>query len=228
MAKFEEIRKANETIRTMNIKGKEYAEVHQRIKAFRMVYPDGFIMTEIVTDENGRCIIKASVGTYDDGEPLILGTGTAYEKENASYINKTSYIENCETSAVGRALGMAGFGIDTSVASAEEVENAIHQQEQEEAKQKPKQTAKQESTPAPKQEERDPDSEPVGEDEKNYIKDLCAEAGLDVMDVCQKLGVSMIVAKDKSGAKTKTFTKAGYIRMKNHLENHLADINDLV
>ena len=51
------------------------------------------------------------------------------EKESTSYINKTSYIENCETSAVGRALGMAGFGIDTSVASYEEVSNAIAQQE---------------------------------------------------------------------------------------------------
>ena len=60
-----------------------------------------------------------------------MGTGTAYEKENSSFINKTSYIENCETSAVGRALGMAGFGIDTSVASAEEVANAITQQDSE-------------------------------------------------------------------------------------------------
>ena len=49
-------------------------------------------------------------------------------KENSSFINKTSYIENCETSAVGRALGMAGIGIDTAVASAEEVQNAINNQ----------------------------------------------------------------------------------------------------
>jgi hypothetical protein len=58
----------------------------------------------------------------------VLGTGTAYEKESSSFINKTSYIENCETSAVGRALGMCGFGIDVSVASAEEVQNAINNQ----------------------------------------------------------------------------------------------------
>lgn len=137
MATFEDIRKANETIRTTDIKGKEYAEVHQRIKAFRMVYPEGFIMTDIITDENGKCIFKATVGFYDDGgNANIIGTGTAYEKENTSYINKTSYLENCETSAVGRALGMAGFGIDTSVASAEEVSNAIYQQDLEKAKQK--------------------------------------------------------------------------------------------
>ena len=140
MATFEQLQKANESIRTVNIKGKEYAEVNQRIKAFRMVYPEGFIDTEIVSLENGVCVMKASAGVYkvcDDPqsaipayyERIILGTGTAYEKESSTFINKTSYIENCETSAVGRALGMAGFGIDTSVASAEEVETAIANQD---------------------------------------------------------------------------------------------------
>lgn len=124
--KFEDIQKANDSIKTTDIKGKEYAEVNQRIKAFRMVYPDGSIITKLESNENGVCIFRASV-VKNDG--TILGTGTAYEKENSSFINKTSYIENCETSAVGRALGMAGFGIDTSVASAEEVGNAILQQE---------------------------------------------------------------------------------------------------
>lgn len=127
---FEDIQKANETINTTNIKGKEYAEVNQRIKAFRMLYPNGTIETKLLNNENGICIFKAVVGYLDENQNLIiLGTGTAYEKENSTYINKTSYIENCETSAVGRALGMAGFGIDTSVASAEEVNNAIQQQE---------------------------------------------------------------------------------------------------
>ena len=124
--KFEDIQKANETIKTTDIKGKGYAEVNQRIKAFRMLYPQGSIPTEMISNENGICIFKASVIT-DDGK--LLATGTAYEKENSTFINKTSYIENCETSAVGRALGMAGFGIDTSVASFEEVANAIQQQE---------------------------------------------------------------------------------------------------
>lgn len=129
MANYEDIRKANEAIRTTDIKGKEYAEVNQRIKAFRMVYPEGFIRTEMVSNENGVCIFTASVGYMADGEPVILGTGTAYEKEGSTFINKTSYIENCETSAVGRALGMAGYGIDTSVASYEEVVNAQANQE---------------------------------------------------------------------------------------------------
>lgn len=125
MATFEDIKKANETISTTNIKGKEYAEVNQRIKAFRMVYPTGSIITDLVELENGICTIKATVKDGDN----ILGTGYAQEKEASSYINKTSYIENCETSAVGRALGMCGFGIDTSVCSAEELMNALNNQE---------------------------------------------------------------------------------------------------
>lgn len=122
---FQDIDNANKLLSTTEIKGKFYIEVNQRIKAFRMVYPTGTIQTEMLSNENGVCIFKATVGN----ENVILGTGTAYEKENSSFINKTSYIENCETSAVGRALGMAGFGIDTSIASAEEVQNAIMQQD---------------------------------------------------------------------------------------------------
>ena len=142
---FEDIQKANESIITTDIKGKDYAEVNQRIKAFRMVYPTGFIIPSMEKNENGICVFKAQVGYYKEhntisedekgnkyqdtySEKIVLATGTAYEKENSTFINKTSYIENCETSAVGRALGMCGFGINTSVASAEEVLNAINNQ----------------------------------------------------------------------------------------------------
>ena len=124
---FADIQKANETIKTTDIKGKDYAEVNQRIKAYRMVYPNGTIRTKLAKLENGICVFMAEV-TNNEGD--VIATGTAYEKENSTFINKTSYIENCETSAVGRALGMAGFGIDTSVASAEEVANAIKNQDE--------------------------------------------------------------------------------------------------
>lgn len=143
MATFEDIQKANATISTTNIKGKEYAEVNQRIKAFRMVYPEGSIITQMLSDKDGVCIFKASVGIPGPYDPEkgntmeILGIGHAYEKESSSYINKTSYIENCETSAVGRALGMAGFGIDTSIASAEEVANAIANQNRPKKQERP-------------------------------------------------------------------------------------------
>lgn len=132
---FDAIQSVNEKIKTTDIKGKEYAEVNQRIKAFRMLFPLGFIKTEIISMEDGIVTMFAKVGDYDEnGNEVVLGTGTAQEKESSSYINKTSYIENCETSAVGRALGMLGIGIDTSVASYEEVQNAINNQEQTETK----------------------------------------------------------------------------------------------
>ncbi len=122
MYNFEQLQKANGSIKTTSVQGKEYAEVNQRIKAFRSLCPGGAILTEMLSCENGVCIFKA---TICDEDMRVLGTGTAYEKEGSTFINKTSYIENCETSAVGRALGMCGFGIDTSIASSEEVQNAI-------------------------------------------------------------------------------------------------------
>lgn len=130
--KYEDIKKANDTIKTTDIQGRDYAEVNQRIKAFRMVYPMGVIQTRLNSITDGVCVMSATVGYYDEtGNLKLLGTGTAYEKEGSSFINKTSYIENCETSAVGRALGMAGFGIDVSVGSAEEIQNAMLNQKAE-------------------------------------------------------------------------------------------------
>lgn len=126
MATYEDIKKANASIKTTDIKGKPYAEVNERIIAFRKNYPEGFIDTEILSNEDGVCIMRAEVGFYDEnGNRRVLGTGHAYEREGSSFINSNSYIENCETSVWGRALGAAGYGIDSSVASYEEVSNAI-------------------------------------------------------------------------------------------------------
>ena len=126
---FQMIAEANRTLSPMEIKGKNYIEVNQRIKAFRMLYPTGYIVTEILGLENGICTMKATVGYYNEqGTPHALATGTAQEKESSSFINKTSFVENTETSCIGRALGMCGFGIDTSIASFEEVSNAIANQ----------------------------------------------------------------------------------------------------
>lgn len=121
---YKQIEDANKATNSTDVKGKDYIEVNQRVKAFRMVYPTGFISTQLVSNENGVAIFKAECGYFEESLPIVLATGTAYEKEGSTFINKTSYIENCETSAVGRCLGMAGFGIDASIASKEEVENA--------------------------------------------------------------------------------------------------------
>ena len=167
--------KANAAIRTTNIKGKEYAEVNQRVKAFRTLYPEGFITTEILCREGGLCIIKATVGHYADGKSVILATGTAYEKEGSSQINRTSYIENCETSAVGRALGMAGFGIDTSIASADEMTNALLQQDSNTV-QKPVQAAPHVQKPATPKE---PAKQPSRADQLAELERLLTETNTD-------------------------------------------------
>jgi ribose 1,5-bisphosphokinase PhnN len=52
----------------------------------------------------------------------------AHEVKGSSHINNGSHIENAETSSVGRALGFLGIGIDTSIASADEVQNAVQNQ----------------------------------------------------------------------------------------------------
>lgn len=166
---FEDIKKANESIKTTNIKGKEYAEVNQRIKAFRMIHPEGKIETEIMSNTDGVCLMKAVVCDKDGN---MLGTGHAYERESSSFINKTSYIENCETSAVGRALGMCGIGIDASVASYEEVANAIEQQS---------------------------GLKPATESEKKVFLDRCKQLGVDPKAVLKQVGVTGKMTKEQHG-----------------------------
>lgn len=112
-------------MKTVDIKGKAYVEVNERIKYFRENYKGWSLESDLLSLDNGVCVIKA---TIRDENGVVKANGLAYEKENSTFINKTSYIENCETSAWGRALGNLGIGIDTSIASAEEVINAVNNQ----------------------------------------------------------------------------------------------------
>lgn len=163
---FNELQEANKLIKTIDVKGKEYAEVPQRIKAFRSLFPNGAIETSIISNDNQMVVMKATVR---DEEGHVLGEGHAYEKESSSFINKTSYIENCETSAVGRALGMCGFGIDTSVASYEEVANAISNQDRMKAEKA------METTPKTEEEAR----KKCSEAQANFVEKLVAEKHID-------------------------------------------------
>ena len=115
----------NAAIPRISIKGKQYATVDSRVAAFWELFPDGRIATEELYDDGERCVFKACA--YD-GDRLI-STGHASEEKASSYINQTSYLENCETSAVGRALGFLGIGSNGSIASADEVQNAIEGQD---------------------------------------------------------------------------------------------------
>ena len=113
-------------MKTINIKGNDYVMVNERVMEFHKLYPNGSIVTEII-EMTERCITRTKV-TPDVSNPDRYFTGIAYEQEGSNYINKTSFIEQCETSSVGRSLGFLNIGIKQSIASAEEVSNAIEQQ----------------------------------------------------------------------------------------------------
>tara|TARA_Y100000361_G_scaffold145727_1_gene155297 strand:- start:5222 stop:5800 length:579 start_codon:yes stop_codon:yes gene_type:complete len=113
-------------MKAINIKGKDYIEVNERLKYFRANFKDHSLTSEIIDKNEDTIIIKATIA---DPSGRILAQGIAHEEKSSSYINKSSYVENCETSAWGRALGNFGIGIDTSVASYEEVSNAILNQD---------------------------------------------------------------------------------------------------
>lgn len=162
-------------LKTVNIKGKDYVMVNERIKAFKELYPGYAIVTEIEHLGDGMCVIKALVM---DAEGNPKASGHAYEKEGSSPINKTSYIENCETSAVGRALGFMGIGIDTSICSAEELAIAISQQET------PEQIA-----------ERKLNGEavelPTGEDFAKAMKSASTQQITMIKTICERIGQPM-------------------------------------
>ena len=123
---------SNYKFKTTNIRGKQYVEVNERIKFFRQEeqYKHWSLITEFPVLDSEQWVCKASIA---DTEHRIIATGHAHEVQGSSNINKTSYVENCETSAIGRALAMLGIGIDTSIASANEVSDAIAKQEEDSA-----------------------------------------------------------------------------------------------
>ena len=111
----------------MKVDLSQYVTVNERIIKFYEQYEAGRIITELVSWSEGVIVMKATC--YRNNGEVPASTGYAYEVEGSSYINKTSALENCETSAVGRALANLGIEIKKSVASKEEVEQAVHKQE---------------------------------------------------------------------------------------------------
>jgi hypothetical protein len=169
---YEKIAEVNKGMNTVDIKGKDYVVVPQRVKAFRQLYPEGFILTDIISNQDGTVVMQAKAGYYTaDGSPRVLGSGLAFEKQDSSFINKTSYIENCETSAIGRALGFLGLGIDGAICSAEELVTAVKNQDKANAPVRPQKgpengavttarTIPQEKKEAPNPAEKPPEKKP--------------------------------------------------------------------
>ena len=120
-----------DSIKTISIRGKQYVTVAERLRQLHLSVsndmPGPSIDTKIVYAEGGIYIVKATV-IPDITQPECFFTGHAKEDESKGQVNGTSALENCETSAIGRALGNAGYGSAESIARANEVMNAIHQQ----------------------------------------------------------------------------------------------------
>src|SRR2546423_607674 len=104
----------------VEIGGKQYETVALRIKKFREAHPDYPVVTTILHRDAEVVIMHAAISNPDG---RVLGTGHAEEWRKSSTINKTSAIENAETSAIGRALANLGFG-GTEFASANEIDTA--------------------------------------------------------------------------------------------------------
>ena len=113
---------------SIKIHGKDYVLVNERVQEFHKLYPNGSIRTDLVEFSDERFIIKAEV-CPDVNDRMRIFTGYACELVSSSRINKLNALECGESSAVGRAMAFLGIGIDGSIASADEVKNAIHQEE---------------------------------------------------------------------------------------------------
>ena len=108
------------------IHGKDYFTVAERLLAFREDYPDASIITDVLHTDSERVVMSAQIRA---GEKVC--TGHAEEYRESSKINQTSALENCETSAIGRALAIfSAKYMGAAIASADEVIRAIDQQNQ--------------------------------------------------------------------------------------------------
>ena len=122
----------------VDIKGKQYKTVAERILELNTNTNSNYsIHTEILNDNIQEYVLMKATLTLpvefspseEPSEAFHCYTGHAYEVQGAGFINKTSHIENAETSAIGRALAAAGYVGGTEFASADEVANAVKQQQ---------------------------------------------------------------------------------------------------
>ncbi|QDP49679.1 MAG: hypothetical protein Unbinned4026contig1003_42 [Prokaryotic dsDNA virus sp.] len=120
-------------MKTINIHGKQYVPVSERLKYFRENYKDYSLITDIIELTENRVVMKSIVKDKNGRE---ISNGHAYEILGSTNVNKTSFLENCETSANGRALANLGIMIEDNISSADEVINAIKQQNKKVEKQK--------------------------------------------------------------------------------------------
>lgn len=108
----------------ITIHGKEYHTVAKRVQDFRSDHPDYAITTDVL--DTGQLVrVRATIW---DNQSRKLSTGHAEENRDAG-INRTSAVENAETSATGRALALLGYG-GTEIATADEMASAMARQKE--------------------------------------------------------------------------------------------------
>lgn len=110
--------------KAVDIKGKKYVLVSDRVIFFNENYPNGSIETNLLSEVANKNIFMRATVTPDTKNPDRKFIGHAQEVVGDGYINKTSALENAETSAVGRALAMMGIGVIDSIASVDEINKA--------------------------------------------------------------------------------------------------------
>lgn len=181
-----------EKLKAIEVKGKNYVMVNERLKYFREHFEGYALISDIIEITPDRVCILAKIL---DNNGSVKATGIAFEEKQSSYINKTSYIENCETSAWGRALANFGIGIDESVSSADEIAHAIEIQEEQKKsvakKNKKSETQKADKNPDPKPQST-ADEKAVDELSNDVTKMLideivekAARTGTDIRAICQ-------------------------------------------
>ncbi|HET9529196.1 MAG TPA: hypothetical protein VFQ92_02505 [Blastocatellia bacterium] len=153
----------------------DYITVAERIEKFYERYPEGRIITHIVEHDGERGFILMRAEIYrnaDDTHPSA--TGHAYELKSEGYVQRTSYIEVCETSTVGRALAMAGFEVKRGIASREEMEKSarLAAQEAAAARERNRRAAPQPAAAEPARETEPKQGRPATEEQKDEILDL--------------------------------------------------------
>ena len=111
--------------KAIQFKGKAYVLVSDRVNYFNEVYPDGSIQTQLISEPTADMVVVKAIVTPDTKEQrFFTGYSQAKWSDTSSFVNKTSALENCETSAVGRALAFMGIGVIDSIASVDEIKKA--------------------------------------------------------------------------------------------------------
>ena len=159
----------------VDIRGKRYAEVHTRVQIFRETYgDDGKIISTIHVADDTKVLAETSISVFVDGSWRVIANDFAEEYRASGPVNKTSAVENCLTSSIGRALSACGLS-GGNYASFDEVNHAINDKaeapepkpEKPEAKKKvkpkAKPKAKAEAEPEPK-----PEPDPETKDIEDY------------------------------------------------------------